>query len=148
MSEFEVKQPKQLAFIGRFQAAFWAVALGYLLFYTWRTYGSFNMQDLPIIGLAVVFNIIAWVQLLLKIKKLTVKSAGIEFFYFGGRKRWLLWEDLAAAEVADAVPGKGARVLLRVFPKSGSKIQIDDRMSNFDQARETILKSVSSSTRR
>lgn len=143
MNEFDVEQPRQIAFIGRLQAVFWLGALGYLLFYTLRTFGNFSWKDLPLIGVASAFNVIAWVQLLLKIRKLTVKRDGIEVFYFGGRRRWILWEDFDSAELIDAVPGKNARLLLRVFPKSGSKLQIDDRMSNFNMARKTILSSVS-----
>jgi hypothetical protein len=142
MNEVELRQPPAISFIGRFQVGFWMLALIGLSFYTWREYGSFRTADVPLFLVVVAFNLLAWTQLLLKPRAILLNSDGIRVTYYGGRNAHLNWAHISYIENTDAIPSKGAKQLLHLAPNKGLRLKIDDRMSNFGQAEEMIVRYV------
>jgi hypothetical protein len=137
----EVRQPAEISFIGRFQAAFWAAALLYFIYYT-LTNGGIQRQDLPLLALIVGFNIVAWTQLLVRVRKLIVSNDGVRLFFYVGRSTSLGWNDFSALDVIDAGPGlsgKGAKKVIQLKRARGRTIKLDDRMSNFAEAMRVLV---------
>jgi hypothetical protein len=133
VKQLTVNQPRSITLLGYFQSSFWTFALGLFFFLLWPPRDNLRPQDLPLLGIILFFNVIAWTQLLLRIRTLTVTPGGVTVRYFLGRTAHHEWEALQEVRLMDAVPGKGSTQILWLVPRKGLKLKIDDRMSNFDE---------------
>lgn len=129
MKQLTVSQPRSTTFLGYFQSLFWTFALGLFLFLLWPPQDNLKTQDVPLLGIILFFNAIAWTQLLLRIRTLTITPGGITVSYFLGRTKHHDWEDLQEMRLMNAVPGKGATQILWLAPRRGLTMKIDDRMT-------------------
>lgn len=134
MRGIEVRQPSSITALGLFQAIFWTAALLLLCLYAWNEDGGLTSDYVFPLGIIGAMSFIGWGQLLSRLHKVVVNNDGIRAIYYGGRTRWLSWQDISQVQLLDAQPGKGAKKLIDLKPNKGPKLRIDDRMSNFEEA--------------